>query len=422
MELYILLGAFAVLLLSGVSVAVAMLVSAFLSLWWTGLPVNIVAERILGGINSYTLLAVPFFIFAAVVMNRAGLTERLLDAARAIVGHFRGGTAQVDVLASIFFAGMSGSATADAAAQGRILIPAMRREGYDAEFATGVTAASATIGAIIPPSITMIIYGAVTNLSVGALFVAGIVPGLLVGFGMMILVAVMARRRRYPMSPKLPWRKRIRPLAVALPALLAPAIILGSIITGVATPTEAGVIACVYSLFLGLFVYRDIRLADLPELLAEAVEATAVPVFIIAAGTVFGFALTSAGFGFIIQDAITGLTDSPMVFLLLVVALFFLIGLFVEGTTALLIFVPVFMPMVPDFGIDQLHFALLVVITLMIGTITPPVGLQLYVTASVARISVFRVEIWPFVAIMLAVVILLMLVPALVTSLPALLR
>lgn len=422
MELYILLGAFIVLLLSGTSVAVAMLVSAFLSLWSAGLPVNIVAERILGGINSYTLLAVPFFIFAAVVMNKAGLTERLLDAARALVGHFRGGTAQVNVLASIFFAGMSGSATADAAAQGRIIIPAMRREGYDGEFSAGLTAASATIGAIIPPSITMIIYGAVTNLSVGALFIAGIVPGLLVGLCMMILVAFLAHHRGYPKSPKLSWRARLRPLWVALPALLAPAIILGSIITGVATPTEAGVIACVYSLLLGIFVYREIQVSGLPALLAEAAEATAVPVFIIAAGTVFGFALTSAGFGFMVQDAITGLTDSPLVFLLLAVALFFLIGLFVEGTTALLVFVPVFMPMVPAYGLDNLHFALVIVITLMIGTITPPVGLQLYVTANIARISVFRVEVWPFVAIMLAVVVMLIFIPGLVTGLPALLR
>lgn len=422
MELYILLGAFIVLLLAGVPVASAMIVSGFASLRVSGLPVIIVAERTLGGINSYTLLAVPFFILAAVIMNRAGLTDRLLDAARALVGHFRGGTAQVNVLASIFFAGMSGSATADAAAQGRIIIPSMVREGYSPGFAAGVTAASSTIGAIIPPSIAMIIYGAVTNISVGALFIAGIIPGLLVGLSMMIYIAIIARRHDYPKSEKLTWRARRVLIVRAIPALFAPVIILGSIIFGVATPTEAGVVACVYALFLGMIVYRKIAAKDLMPLLAEAVEATAIPVFIIAAGTVFGFALTASGFGFMVSDTITGYTDSPFVFLIIVVLIFLTVGLFVEGTTALLIFVPVFMPMVQSFSIDPLQFALIVIVSIMIGTITPPVGLQLYVTAHVAKVSIFRVEIWAFVAIMVVVVLAMMFVPAIVTFLPDLIR
>jgi tripartite ATP-independent transporter DctM subunit len=422
MELFILLGSFIILLLLGVPVASAMILSAFASLWWGGLPVNIIAERTLGGINSYTLLAVPFFIFAAVLMNRAGLSERLLDAAKALVGHFRGGTAQVDVLASIFFAGMSGSATADAASQGRIIIPSMVREGYTPGFAAGVTAASSTIGAIIPPSIAMIIYGAVTNISVGTLFVAGVVPGIVTGVAMMVYIAIVAGRRGYPSSEKLSWRAKVRPLVRAIPSLLAPVIILGSIILGVATPTEAGVVACVYALFLGVVVYREIKLRDLYVLLVEAVEATAIPVFIIAAGTVFGFALTIAGFGFIVRDAVTGFTADPLVFLIVVVAIFFVVGLFVEGTTAMLIFVPVFAPMVQSFAIDPLQFALIVIVTIMIGTITPPVGLQLYVTAHLARISIFRVEIWGFVAIMMLVVVAMMFVPGIVTYVPGLMH
>lgn len=313
---------------------------------------------------------------------------------------------------------MSGSATADAAAQGRIIIPNMVKEGYSPGFAAGVTAASSTIGAIIPPSIAMIIYGAVTNISVGALFIAGIVPGLLIGLAMMAYITVVARRRDYPKSQKLTWRERRAPLVRALPALLAPVIILGSIMFGVATPTEAGVVACVYALFLGMVVYREIALKDLMPLLAEAVEATAIPVFIIAAGTVFGFALTIAGFGFIVRDAITGFTDNPMIFLIVVVAIFFVVGLFVEGTTAMLIFVPVFTPMVQSFEIDPLQFALVVIVSIMVGTITPPVGLQLYVTAHVAKISIFKVEIWAFAAIMLAVVLAMMLVPQIVTFVP----
>jgi len=419
-ELLVLLASFILFLVLGASVASAMIVSAVLSLMVNGLPMTIMAERVLSGINSYTLLAVPFFIFAAVIMNRAGLTDRLLEVARCFVGHFRGGTAQVDVLASIFFAGMSGSATADAASQGRILIPHMKKEGYDAGFAAGVNSASATIGAIIPPSITMVIYGSVTNISVGALFLAGIIPGLLVGLALMAMVTFLSARRGYPRQPYMPWKDRWQPIFIAFPALLAPVIILGGIFTGATTPTEAGVVACVYGLFLGFFVYRELKVKDIMPLLAETVEATAVPVYIIGAGSVFGFALTMSGFGFMVQDMMAGLVQGPTAFLLVVIAIFMLVGLFVEGTAAMLIFVPVFMPMVQQFGIDQLQFAIIVIITLLIGTITPPVGLQLFIAADIAKLSVFKVDIWPFVAIMLVVVLAIVFAPGLVTWLPGL--
>ncbi len=420
MELLVLLASFILFLVLGASVASAMIVSAVLSLMVNGLPMTIMAERVLSGINSYTLLAVPFFIFAAVIMNRAGLTDRLLEVARCFVGHFRGGTAQVDVLASIFFAGMSGSATADAASQGRILIPHMKKEGYDAGFAAGVNSASATIGAIIPPSITMVIYGSVTNISVGALFLAGIIPGLLVGLALMTMVTFLSARRGYPRQPYMRWKDRWQPIFIAFPALLAPVIILGGIFTGATTPTEAGVVACVYGLFLGFFVYRELKVKDIMPLLAETVEATAVPVYIIGAGSVFGFALTMSGFGFMVQDMMAGLVQGPTAFLLVVIAIFMLVGLFVEGTAAMLIFVPVFMPMVQQFGIDQLQFAIIVIITLLIGTITPPVGLQLFIAADIAKLSVFKVDIWPFVAIMLVVVLAIVFAPGLVTWLPGL--
>lgn len=419
MSFAILALSFILFLVMAVPVWAAMFVSAFLSILYTGFPLAIMAERSLSGINSYTLQAVPFFIFAAVVMNRGGLTDRLLGVARCFVGHFRGGTAQVDVLASIFFAGMSGSATADAASQGRILIPHMQREGYDPSFAAGVNSASATIGAIIPPSIAMVIYGSVTNISVGALFLAGIIPGLVTGIGMMSMVAYLAARRGYPRAEKMAWRDCVRPVIGALPALLAPVIILGSIFAGVATPTEAGVIACVYALFLGFVVYRELKPKDVMPILRESVEATAVPVMIIAAGSVFAFALTTSGFNSMIRDLLGLVIDGPFGFLFLVIAIFMLVGLFVEGTAAMLIFVPVFMPLAQIYGIDPIQFAMIVIITIMIGTITPPVGLQLFIAADIARISVFKVDIWPFVAIMLLVVLALVFIPGLATFLPA---
>lgn len=421
MSLAILLISFIGFLVLGAPVTAAMILSGALSLFFGGMPLNIVAERLLSGVNSYTLLAVPFFIFAAVVMNRGGLTDRLLGAAASFVGHFRGGVAQVDVLASIFFAGMSGSATADAASQGRILIPHMQRKGYDIGFAAGVNSASATIGAIIPPSITMIIYGSVTSISVGALFLAGILPGLIIGIGMMIVVAVISARRNYPRSDKLTMRERVSAVVGALPSLLAPVIILGAIFTGVATPTEAGVIACVYALVLGFIVYRELNLSDIPSLLQESVEATAVPVSIIAAGSVFGFALTASGFGFMVERWVTGLTDDPMLFLLLVVAIFFVVGLVIEGTAALLIFVPIFWPMIGSYGINELQFAMVVIVTILVGTITPPVGIQLFIAADIAKISVFKVEIWPFVLVMLCVIGLMMAFPQIVTIVPSIL-
>jgi tripartite ATP-independent transporter DctM subunit len=421
MELAVLLVSFLLFLLLGTSVAAAMITSGLLSLLVGGMPMTIIAERVLSGINSYTLLAVPFFIFAAVIMNRGGLTDRLLGVARCFVGHFRGGTAQVDVLASIFFAGMSGSATADAASQGRILIPHMKKEGYDAGFAAGVNSASATIGAIIPPSITMVIYGSITNISVGALFLAGVVPGLVIGVGMMLVVAILAHRRGYPRPPRMRLHECIGPVLDALPALIAPIIILGGIFTGATTPTEAGVVACVYGLFLGFVVYRELTPKDILPILAETVEATAVPVFIIAAGSIFGFALTTSGFGFMVQDVLQEITTSPISLLLIVISIFMVVGLFVEGTAALLIFVPVFMPLVQLYEINDIQFAMIVIITVLIGTITPPVGLQLFIAADIAKISVFKVDVWPFVGIMLATVVALVFWPQIATLLPSVL-
>lgn len=418
MELAVLLISFVFLLLLGTSVAAAMILSGFLSLMFNNMPITVMGELMLSGINSYTLLAVPFFIFAAVIMNRGGLTDRLLNVAAAFVGHFRGGTAQIDVLASVFFAGMSGSATADAASQGRILIPHMIKEGYDPGFAAGVNSSSATIGAIIPPSITMVIYGGVTNISVGALFLGGVVPGLLIGLALMVMVAMLSARRGYPRRPYMPWKDRWRPIVIALPALLAPVIILGGIFSGVTTPTEAGVVACVYGLVLGFLVYRELKLRDIGPLLVETVEATAVPVYIIAASSVFGFALTMSGFGMLMQEWLAGFINGPISFLLVVVTIFMIVGLAVEGVAAMLIFVPLFMPMVQMYQVDELQFAIIVIITLLLGTISPPVGLQLFIAADIAKISAFKVDIWPFIWIMLLVVVAIVFLPGLVTWLP----
>jgi tripartite ATP-independent transporter DctM subunit len=421
----LLLGAFLVLLFAGVPVALAMLASSiinllYLNLFGIPLPPIVVAERILSSINSFPLLAVPFFIFAGVIMNRGGLTGQLVNVARAFVGHFHGGTAQVNVLASILFSGISGSASADAAAIGSMLIPTMKREGYPAGFAVGITAASATIGPIIPPSVVMIIYSAMTNLSVGALFLAGVIPGFTIGIALMVIVALMSRREGFPRQERMGWGERGWVALRALPALVAPVIIVGGIVTGLYTATEAGVVACVYGIVVGLFVYRELRLADLPALLAEAVETTAIPVFILACASIFGWLLTFHGFGRMVVGAFQALALGPLAMLYALVGLLLVIGLVIEGLAALIIFVPVFMPLIPAFGFDPIHFALVVIVTILIGTVTPPVGLQLYIASAIGQTKLTEVVIWPFVFAMVVVVALMVLVPPMATFLPRL--
>lgn len=418
MEIVLLLGIFLVLLFLGVPVATAMLFSSIVNILYIGLPPLVAAERVLTSINSFPVLAVPFFILAGVIMNRGGLTRHLVQVSRAFVGHFYGGTAQVNVLASIFFSGISGSASADAAAIGSMLIPAMKREGYDAGFSVGITAASATIGPIIPPSVVMIIYASMTNLSIGALFLAGVLPGLAIGLALMIIVAIMSRRRNYPRRERMPWRERLCVLWRGTPALLAPLIIIGGIVTGLYTATEAGVIACVYGLFVGFFIYRELSLSDVMGVLGEAVETTAIPVFILACASIFGWLLTFHGFGSMVVAYFESLNLGPTGLLFALVGMLLVIGLVIEGLAALIIFVPVFMPLIPAFGFDEIHFALIIIVTILIGTVTPPVGLQLYIAAAIGKTPLQEIVVWPFVSAMITVVIFMVLFPQIVVFLP----
>jgi len=418
MEIALLFAVFLVLMLLGAPVATAMLMACIVNVVAFGLPDTIIAERMLNSINSFTLLAVPFFILSGVIMNRGGLTTRMVEVSKAFVGHYRGGTAQVNVVANMMLAGVSGSASADCAAIGSMLIPTMKREGYPAGFAVGLTAAASCIGPIIPPSIVMVIYGAMTNLSIGRLFLAGAVPGVLIGIALMFVVAWKARKLDFPRHERVAMRRRGWIVIEAIPALMAPGIIIGGIISGYYTATEAGVAACVYGLVVGIFVYRELGWKDVAPIMREAVEMTAIPIFILASASVFGWLLTAYGFGPLLVGWLKALALGPLSMLLLVVVLLMIVGLFLDGLAALLIFVPVFMPLVPAFGIDHIHFALIVIVTIMIGTITPPVGLQLYIAASIGRISLGEVTVWPFVWSMVGVVLLMVFFPSIVTFLP----
>ena len=420
MELAVLFGLFIITVFIGIQIPTAMLLSSIVSILIFGIPEVVSAERMLNSINSFPLLAVPFFILAGNIMNQAGLTKRLVDASRAFVGHYHGGTGQVNVVANIILAGISGSAAADCAAIGSTLIPSMKKEGYDSGFAAGLTAAASTIGPVIPPSIGMIVYASITELSVGRLFLAGIVPGFMMGISLMIYVRLVARRRGYPRSERLPWRARVPIVIYALPALLAPIILVGGIISGLYTATEGGVVTCVYGVIVGLFIYRDLKIHDLPQLLTDAVQLTAIPLFILACASVFGFLLAVFGFGDLLVGLVKVFNPTPIAFLFILIVFLLILGCFVEGMAAMIIFVPILMPVIAVLKLDPYHVALIVHITILVGTLTPPVGMMLFIAASIAKIPIYDVEVWPFVAAIMAVVILMVFFPPLTIYLPKL--
>lgn len=418
MEIALLFTTFFVLLFAGVGVGVSMLMASIINVTVFGFPATIVAERTLNTLNSFTLLAVPFFILSGVIMNRGGLTARMVEVSKAFVGHFRGGTAHVNVVANMILSGVSGSASADCAAIGSMLIPTMKREGYPPGFAAGLTAAASCMGPIIPPSIVMVIYGSMTNLSIGRLFLGGAIPGLMIGIACMVVVWWKARTLGFPRHDRMPFTQRGRIIVEAIPALLAPAIIIGGIVSGLYTATEAGIAACVYGLFVGLFIYRELGWKDIAPIMSEAIEMTAVPMFLFTAGGVFAWLLTIYDFGPLMVDWMKNFSFSQTVLLVVVALLLLAAGIVIDGLAALLIFVPVFMPLVPAYGIDPIHFALLVIIMIMIGTITPPIGMQIYIASAIARVPLSQMTCWPFVWAMLAVVGLIILFPPLVTFLP----
>lgn len=419
--LLVLFVIFLTLLFLGLPVAYSMGIASVSVLFLMGtVPTILVPQRLFLAINSFPLMAVPFFILAGLLMNYGGLTRRIVNLSNALVGHFSGGLAHVNILASMLFAGVSGSASADASAIGSMLIPAMREDGYDAPFSVGVTASSATIGPIIPPSIVMVIYGSMTALSIGALFMGGIIPGVLIGLGLMLVVYFFSIRRKYKAGKRAPLTLVIRRIIETTPAIIAPVIILGGILTGIFTATEAGVVACVYAFTIGCAVYREIKFSDFKKIFVESAVMTSVVMFILATASIFGWLLAYLQFSKAIVRILLSISSNPHVIYFLIVMLLLIIGLFIEALAAIIIFVPVLIPVANHFGFDQIHFALVIIITMLIGTVTPPVGLQLYIACAIAKISVSKATVWPFIAVMVVVLLLIVYFPPLVTYIPGL--
>ena len=410
--------------LLGLPVGHAMIAGSVLYLWLAGLDIGTAAEQLLNGMySSYLLLAIPLFILAAEFMNSGSIMDRLLRFCNALVGRFRGGLAQVNVVQSIIFASMSGSALADAAGSGRLMQTLMTKDGkYTASFAAALTAASSVIGPIIPPSIPLVLYALVSDTSIGYLFLAGVIPGLLIGVVQMALIAFTAKRRNFPVEKPVPLRELPRVTWDAFPALMMPVILLGCLYSGVTTPTEAAAAAAAYALLVSAFLYRTVTWRGVYNSLLSSARVTISIGMLIAGALVFNYVITVENIPKTLSIMLKAYELSPLTFLLVANLLLLVLGCFLEGTTILLIIVPVLLPTAQALGIDPVHFGVVAVVNIMIGLITPPYGLLLFMMVKVAEVPLKDLvrEVIPFLAVMIGALALITLVPALVLFLPRL--
>jgi tripartite ATP-independent transporter DctM subunit len=416
--------AIVILSLFGLPIGHAMIAGSVLYLWMAGLDMGTAAEQLLNGMyTSYVLLAIPLFILAAEFMNSGSIMDRLLRFCNALVGRWRGGLAHVNVVQSLIFAGMSGSALADAAGSGKIMQVLMTKDGrYTPAFAAALTAASSVIGPIIPPSIPLVIYALVSDTSIGYLFLGGVIPGVLLGIAQMALIAYTARRRNFPVEPPVPVRELPRIAWQAFPALMMPVILLGLMYSGVTTPTEAAAAAAFYALVVSTLVYRSFGWRDLHHSLMNSARMTISIGMLIAGAIVFNYVITVENIPKTISAVLKAYELSPVAFLLLANLLLLLLGCFLEGTTILLIIVPVMLPTAQVLGIDPVHFGVVAVVNIMIGLITPPYGLLLFMMVKIADVPLKELvrDILPVLGVMIAALALITFVPELVLFLPRL--
>lgn len=414
---------FFVLLLINMPIAFALGIATAVTLLVDDtLPINSIVTRAFVGVDSFTLLAIPFFIIAGELMNACGITERIVAFARSLVGHIRGGLAHVSIVSSMFFAGISGSATADASALGSMIIPAMKKNGFDADYAVAVNASSSAIGPIIPPSIMMVIYGSIANVSIAQLFLGGFVPGLVMGLGLMGVAYYIAKKRNYPAPPRSELPPVLSSLRDAGWALAMPVIILGGIFSGVFTATEAGVVAVAYAGLVGTFVYKTLSFKLVAELLVNAAITTAAAMFLIAMATSFAWLLAWAGFGAAVLDVLGGISSNPTIALLLIVVFILILGLFIEGIPILIIFTPVLLPVILGLGIDPVFFGVIMVMSVVIGSVTPPVGILTYISCSIGGITISQAirGLLPFCAVLITVLLICAIFPAIIMTVPSL--
>jgi len=414
------------LLIVGVPIGFVILFGSFLYIWNAGsFNLIITATRAITGLDSFVMLAIPLFILASRIMSAGGIAKRLINFAFVLVGHLKGGLAYVNVLASMFFSGMSGTSTGDAAGLGQIEIPAMIESGYSPGISAVITAMSSTIGPIIPPSVPFVIYGALTATSVGKLFLGGAIPGLFLGFSMMILIYFLARRFKYGAERKKPpnFSDIFNAFRKAFLALMTPFIIIGGIVGGVFTPTEAAAVAVFYSLIVTMFIYKEIRIKDLPKIIFDSMLLSGTIMFVVAVSSVFGWIILVSGIIGKVVGLITVFSAEPWVALLLINIILLILGCFVEITALMIMFAPAFIPIITNFNLNPVHFGVMLTLNLMIGLVTPPVGMAMYITCDIAKISVkdFVLNGKQFYFLLIIVLVIITYFPSIVMFLPNLL-
>jgi tripartite ATP-independent transporter DctM subunit len=384
------------------------------------IPMEVIAQYLFGGADSFSLTAIPLFILAGEIMNQGGLTQRLVQFAKKIVGHVSGGIGQASVLLNICMAGISGSSVADCTATGSILIPSMKKEGYTPEKSAAIIAAASTVAPIIPPSIPLIIIGATAGLSIGQLFLAGIIPGIIMALAMMIYIYFYAKAKKIPKDQKEPFRAQVAATKKAILPLGMPIIILGSILLGIASPTEAAVLAVIYSIIVSFFVYKELSLKTLYNAFKNSAISTGMIMFVVAAGVLFGWVATYFNIAMILKDFLLSFGDNPYLVLIIINIILLFLGMVLETIPIILLMTPVLFPIASSLGIDPIHLAIVMTLNLMIGLITPPIGLHLFITAAIAKVSIFKVikASFPFFVVLCIVLLIITFIPGITLYLP----
>ena len=422
MEILALFAVFFVLLLVGVPIVFCLGISSLSYLIMVGIPLTIVPQRLFTGMDSFVLLCIPGFILAGNLMNVGNITEYIIRFSNALLGHIRGGLGLANVGGSMIFGGISGTAVADTASIGAVMIPGMARSGYDKSFAAAVTAASSTVGPIIPPSVPMIIVGSLSGISVGKMFLAGVIPGLMLGLAMMITVYIIAIKRQYPREKKATFREILSVGKGAFWALLMTFIILYGIIGGLFTPTEASIMASLYAFVVGMFVYKGITWKNLPKLLLDTALSSASLLLLVGMANLFGWILTSEQIPQMLANAIFDISTNPYVVILIINIVLLIVGGFMETIAALIILFPALLKVAEGVGMDPIHFGVMAVLNLIIGLTTPPVGVCLFVAAGIGELPMTKVvkAIWPFLICNIIVLLLVSYIPAVSLWLPSL--
>jgi len=414
------------LMAAGAPIIFSLLIGPGLSLALEGNQVfhKALLSRLYSGMDSFPLMALPFFILAGQLMNAGGITRSIVDFSQSMIGHVRGGLAQVNILSSVLFAGLSGSAVADTSALGKIFIPAMEKSGYSRSFAAAITAASSVIGPIIPPSGIMILYAFIMNVSVAGLFAAGIIPGLVVSISLMVMTSFIAKKRNYPvLGRKATWQERSKSFRESSLALFTPVILLGGILSGIFTPTEAAAVAVLYAMFITLFVTRKLKFKELPSIFIDSAVQSGIILLLVGASVVFAWIITVSGMATMVANGMMQTSDSVYILFFLANIFLLIVGMFLDAGPAVLILGPILAPLFIAMGVDPIHFAVVMCINVTVGLATPPMGLALFVAASVSKERVEKIakEMLPFLAIEIVLIFLITYFPALSMTLPRLL-